>query len=146
METTPASAAKRVPGSPVAWTATRSADARCLFDRRLQLGFRVLIGRGESSISKRVCAGLVDLDEVGTLFELLPDNRNEFLRAVGVVSVGQNVLFGVIAKGILVAAENVDRISADAESRPGNPALINRVAHCRVGGARRLRFPCRVRR
>ncbi len=46
------------------------------------------------------------------------------------------MLLGIVADGVFVAAENVDGIAADAKARAGNEALIDRIAHGGVGGAR----------
>jgi hypothetical protein len=46
------------------------------------------------------------------------------------------VLLRVVADGVLVAAENVDGVAADAQPRAGNAAFINRIAD---GGVRRAR-------
>ena len=80
-------------------------------------------------------AGLVDLDEVRAFFELLANHGDQFVRAVGIGCVRQYVLLGVVADGILVAAENIDRIAADAQARPGNQSSVDRIAHGGIGGA-----------
>ena len=84
----------------------------------------------------RVAAGLVDLDEVGAFLELLADHGDEFVGVVGVGGVGENVLLGIVADGVFVAAENVDGVAADAQARAGNQAVIDGVAHGGVGRAR----------
>ena len=83
----------------------------------------------------RVRAGLVDLDEVGALLHLLAHDRDDLLGVVGVVGVRQHVLRGIEVIGVLVAAQNVDGVAADAQPRPGNQSLIDGVADRRVGGA-----------
>ena len=52
------------------------ADARRFIDRGFQLGFSVLIGRGEAATGERIVPGFVDLDEVGAFFELPADHRH----------------------------------------------------------------------
>ncbi len=109
------------------------AHTRRFFDCCFQLRFGVLIHGREFSIPNRICPSLINLDKVGALFELLAHHCDQFVRAVGIVRVGQNMLLRVVAESVLVAAEDVDRIPADAQSRPRNAAFINRVAHCGVG-------------
>ena len=91
MEATPAWAAKRVPGSPVAWTATpwpgASAIAGGFGYGDLQLGEGVLVGGGEGSAIEAVGAGFVDFGEVCAFFALLADDGYELVGGVGVVGV-----------------------------------------------------------
>jgi hypothetical protein len=49
------------------------AATRGLFDRCLQFGFRVLVGCLERTIPDLVRTGLIDLDEIGSFFDLLAD-------------------------------------------------------------------------
>ena len=49
------------------------------------------------------------------------------------------MLLGIEVDGVLVAAENVDGIAADAQARAGDEALIDGVAHGGIGGAGALR-------
>jgi hypothetical protein len=63
MEATPACAAKSVPGSPMAWTATPCAQAMRLFDGRGQLRLSVLVGCVQHAVNHSF-PGLVDLYEV----------------------------------------------------------------------------------
>ncbi len=46
------------------------------------------------------------------------------------------MLFGIVADGVFVAAENVDGVAADAQARTGDEAAIDGVAHGGVGCAR----------
>ncbi len=41
--------------------------------------------------------------------------------------------------GVLVSAQNVDRVATHAHTRPWNQTLINGVTNCRIGGARAFR-------
>ena len=67
---------------------------------------------------------------------MLPaDDFNELLGGVGVVGVGEDALGGVEADGVLVSAEEVDGVAADAQARPRDEALIDGVADGGVGGA-----------
>ncbi len=54
---------------------------------------------------------------------------------VGVGGVGENVLLGIEADGVFVAAENVDGVAADAQARAGDEAVVDGVADGGVGGA-----------
>ncbi len=101
--------------------------------RSFQLRLRVLIWGREFSIPQRIRPSLIDLDEVGAFLELLPDHRNQFVRAVSVIRVGKDVLLGVIADGVFVSAKDVDCVAANPQPRPGNAAFINRIPHRRVG-------------
>ncbi len=56
------------------------AHARGFLDRGGQLGFGVLVGRGEFAVADGVAAGFVDLDEIGALLELLADDGDQFGR------------------------------------------------------------------
>ena len=111
------------------------ADARGFVDAAVEFGFGVLIGRGKFAIDDGVRAGFVDLDEVRAFFELLADHGDEFGGVVGVRGIGENVLRGIVADGVFVAAENIDGIAADAQARAGNQPVIDGVANSGVGGA-----------
>ena len=138
MEATPACAAYNVPGSPMAWTATLPPNRAGLFDRRFELGERVLIRRMQHAVAHRIRTGLVDLDEVRALLMLLPDRRHEFIRGVGIGRVRQNLLRGIESIGVLVAAENIDGIAGDPQPWPGYQALVDGVTHRAVGRSRTL--------
>src|SRR5438067_5001950 len=109
------------------------ADSSGFFDRRPQLSFCVLIGRRKRSVAQFVAAGFVHLDEIGPFLELLADDLNDFFRSVRIRSVRQNVLCRVVLDRIFMSAEDVDRISTDAQPRSGDEASINRVAYGGVG-------------
>ncbi len=49
------------------------------------------------------------------------------------------MLLGIEAIGVFMAAQDIDRIAADAQARPGNQTLVDGVAHGRIGGARAFR-------
>ena len=69
------------------------AEARRFFDRGFELRLRCTGKECESlSVSDRVGAGLIDLDEVRAFLELLAHDGHEFVGAVGVVGVGEYVL------------------------------------------------------
>ena len=70
---------------------------------------------------------------------LLPDRGDNFIRAVGIRCVGQDVLRGIEVIGVLMAAENIDRIARDAQPRTRDQPFVDRVAHRAVGGAGTLR-------
>ena len=61
---------------------------------------------------------------------------NKLVGGVGVVGVRQHVLRGIVAVGVLVAAQNVDGVAADAQPRAWNQPRVDGVANCRVGRAR----------
>ena len=79
--------------------------------------------------------GFVDLDEVRAFLELLADHGDEFGGVVGVRRVRENALLGIVADGVFVAAENIDGVAADAQTRPGDQAVIDGVAHGGIGRA-----------
>ena len=112
------------------------AHASGLANRGVQLGFGVLIRSRELAIDERVTAGLIHFGEIGAQLILLAHHVHDLQRVVGVVGVGENVLRGIEAVGILVAAENVDRVSADAQPRPGNEAFVDGVTHGGIGRTR----------
>ena len=66
------------------------------------------------------------------------DNGHQFVGIIRMGRVRQHVLFGVVADGVFMPAENVDRIAADAHARPGNLTLVDGVAHGGVGRSRAL--------
>ena len=45
------------------------------------------------------------------------------------------MLIRIAAERVLVAAENIDRVAADAQTRPGDRAAVDGVAHGRIRGA-----------
>jgi hypothetical protein len=63
------------------------------------------------------------------------DDLDELVGRVGVVGVGENMLRGIEAVGVFVAAEDVDGVAADAQARTGDESLIDGVADGGVGGA-----------
>ena len=71
------------------------AESRGFFDGGFQLRLRVLIRSGEFPVFHRVCAGLVNLDEVRAFFELLAHHSDEFVGVVGVVRVGETCCAGL---------------------------------------------------
>ena len=70
---------------------------------------------------------------------LLSDGGHDFIRAVGVRGIGQYLLRGIEVIGILMPAEDVDRIAGDAQARTRNQSLIDRVPHRGVRGPGTLR-------
>ena len=115
--------------------ADRRAQAVGLFDRGGQLRLGVLVGRVQDAVDHAVGPGLVNLDEVGAFLVLPADDLDELVGGVGVVGVGEHVLRGVEVDGVLVAAQNVDGVAADAQARAGNEALVDGVADGGVGRA-----------
>src|SRR5207302_6015530 len=95
------------------------AEAGGLFDGGGEFGLGVLVDGVEFSIANGVGAGFINLDEVGAFLELLADGGDEFVGVVGVGGVGQDVLLGVVVERVLVPAENVDGVAADAKARAG---------------------------
>ncbi len=101
--------------------------------RELLLG--VLIRRDQVAVHDAVVAGLVDLGEIRAFLLLLAHHLDELLNVVGVIGIRQHVLRGIEAVGVLVSAEDVDGIAADAHPRAGNQPGVDGVAHRGVGGA-----------
>jgi hypothetical protein len=95
--------------------------------------FGVLIRSGETAVGDLVRTGFVNFDEVGAFFQLGADCGDEFRGVVGVGGVSEDVLLGVVADGVFVAAEDADGIAADAQARAGNQTLIDCVADGGVG-------------
>src|SRR5207244_7548983 len=80
------------------------------------------------------------LDEIGALLELLAHRLDKLIRIVGVSGIRQDMLFGVVADGVLVPAQNVDRIPADSQPWSRDFAAINRVPDGGVGGSSAFGF------
>src|SRR6266699_5852302 len=95
----------------------------------------VLIRSGKVAITNRIRASLVNLDEIGTLFELLAHRLDKLIRIVGVSGIGQNVLLWVVADGVFMSAEKIDRVSADSQARPWDLPTVNGIAHRSVSRA-----------
>ena len=112
-----------------------ASGARGFLNGGSELRFGVLEGRGELAVLDGVGAGFVNFDEVGTFFGLLAKDSDEFVGGVGVIGVGENVLGGIEADGVFMAAENVDGVAADAQTGAGNLAAVDGVAHGGVGRA-----------
>ena len=102
--------------------ADAGAEPLCLLDRRGQLRLGVLVGRVQHAVNHAVRSGLVDLGEVRAFLVLLAHHCNDLVGGVGVVGVRQHVLRGIEVVGVLVPAQNVDGVGADAQARPGNDA------------------------
>ena len=109
------------------------AVALCLCDGCFQFRLGVLIGRREHAIDKAIGAGFVDLGKVGTFFALLANHLYQFIRRVGIVGVGEDVLRRVVLVCVLVAPEDVDGIAAHAHARTGKEAGVDGLADGRVG-------------
>ena len=133
MDATPARAAYSVPGSPVACTATRLPTRAASATAAASSASLYWIRRGELAAGQRVAARLVDLDEVRALLELAADDADQFERIVGLRGVGQHPLLRVIADRVFVAAQDIDRVAADAQPGARNGAGVDGVAHRRVG-------------
>ena len=119
----------------MACTANNGAEAMRLFHRSGELSGSVLVRRVQYAVNHAVGAGLVNLGEVGAFLVLLAHDLDNLLGRVGVVSIREHVLSRVVAISILVSAENIDSVAADAQARPGNKPLVDGVAHCRIGGS-----------
>jgi hypothetical protein len=87
------------------------------------------------AIDDLVRAGLVNFDEVGAFLELAANHGDEFGGAVGICRVREDVLRGIEADGVFVAAEKIYSIAADAQARAGDQTLVDGVAHGGVGRA-----------
>lgn len=98
-----------------------------------ELGFVVLIGRGEGAFYKMVSAGLVDFGEVCAFLALFAHRGEDFVCGVSYVGVGEDMLGGVVTDGVFVAAEDVDGVAGDSHTRAGDEAVVDRVAHGDVG-------------
>ena len=109
--------------------ADASAEPVCFLDRRGQLRLGVLVGSMQHSVNHAVRPGLVDLGEVRAFLVLLAHHRNDLVCGVGIVGVRQHMLRGIEAVCVLVPAEDVNGVAADAQPRSGNESLIDGVAH-----------------
>src|SRR5208282_3739278 len=89
------------------------AHARRLLDGGFELGLGVLVGCGEFAIGHAVGAGLINLDKVRALFELLPYHGDQFAGIVGVGGIGGDVLGGIEVDCVFVSSENADGVAAD---------------------------------
>jgi len=109
------------------------AHPRGFADRGAEFGFRILIGRGELAIPKRVFAGFVDLDEVRAFLDLPANDGHEFGGIIGISSVRKDALFGIVSDRIFVPANDGNRVPADPQTRTWDQTLIDCIAH---GGVR----------
>src|SRR5579872_3244948 len=114
------------------------ADARRFLDSGGQLSFAVLVWRRENAVAHRIAAGLIDLDEIGAFLELPADYLNQLLCVVRISRVREHMLLGVEAVGVLMPAEEVDSVAADAHARARDLALIDCISYRGIGGARAL--------
>ena len=105
--------------------------------RQLRLG--VLDDGVKLAVLEEVAAGFVNLDEVRPVLDLLANDGHQFIAGVGVGGVGEHVLLGVVVERVLVAAEDVDGVAADAQARSGDLSLVNGVADGGVGRPRAFR-------
>src|ERR1035441_8298573 len=112
------------------------AHTRRFLDGGLKLGLGVLVGRGEFAIGQAVAAGLINLDEVRALLELLPYHGDEFAGIVSVGGIGGDVLGGIEVDCVFMASENADGVAADAHARARNQSGVDGIAY---GGVRRSR-------
>ena len=101
-----------------------------------EFGFGVLKGCRPLVIDELVAAGLVDFGEVGAALALLAHDVDEVFGGVGVIGVGEDVLGGVVAYGVLVAAGDVDGVAGDPHAGAGDFAAVDGVADGDVGAAR----------
>ena len=120
--------ARRVDGDAV-------AGARGFTDGGGEFFFGVLVRSGEAAVDDLIGTGFVNFDKVGALFQFGANCGDEFGVVVRVGGVSEDVLLGVVADGVFVAAENADGVAADAQARAGNQALVDCVADGCVCGA-----------
>src|SRR5579872_3877382 len=104
------------------------ADASRLADSGAQFGFGVLIRRGKNSVVDRIRAGFINFRKTRSLFALLAHYFNQLFSVIGKVGIWKDVLRRVKTDGVFMAAENVDGIAADPQSRPRNFPLINGIS------------------
>jgi hypothetical protein len=76
----------------------------------------------ENLPSRSVAAGFVDLDEVGAFLELQRITATSSAALLAQVALGRTCCSGVVADGVFVAAQDVDRVAADAQARPWHKA------------------------
>ena len=67
---------------------------------------------------------------------LFANHRDQLVRAVGPVGIGQHMLFGIVADGVFVTADNSIALPLTRRRGPGISASIDGVAHGGIGGAR----------
>ena len=82
---------------------------------------------------KRVCACFVDFDEIGAFLDLFANYGDEFGGTIGVSGVRENVLLGVVADGVFVAAENGNRVTAYTQTWAGDQSLVDGIADGGIG-------------
>src|SRR5437867_5778188 len=111
------------------------AYASGFVDSSAEFSLCVLIRSRKVSITNRIRTSLVNLDEIGALFELLAHCLDELICTVRVSGVRQDVLLGVVADGVFMSAEKIDRVSADSQARPWDLPTVNGIAHRSVSRA-----------
>ena len=104
-----------------------------LFDGSGQLRLGVLVRGVQRAVDHSILAGLVDLGKVRAFLVLLSHDFHKLLSGVGVVGIGKHMLGGVVADGVLVAAENVDGVAAHAQPGAENESLVDGVADGGIG-------------
>jgi hypothetical protein len=114
------------------------AQASGLMNGGFKLGLGVLVRRGELTIDEAVGAGLVDLDEVCALFVLGSYGGDKFVGSVGVGGVGGDVFGGIEVDCVLMSAEDIDGIAADAQAGTGNESGVDGIANGRISGTARI--------
>ncbi len=110
-----------------------------LGDGSRQLLGSVLVRRSQFAIDHLVRAGLIDLGKVRALFMLLAQDFDQLFGGVGIVGIGEHVLRRIVAVGVFVSSEDVDRVAADTQARSRDNPPIDGVAYRCVGGACSLR-------
>ena len=116
----------------------RSAQPAPFHHRRAELLGRVLVRRVQFAIDQFVFPRFVNLGEVRSLLVLLAHHLHQLLGGVGIIGIRKHVLRGVVLVRVLVAAEDVDGIPADAQPRPRNNPLVDGIANRAIGRARAL--------
>ena len=92
------------------------SPAICFSHRGLDFRIGVLLRAGLNPFRQNRARGH-DLDEIGTLLELLAYHADQFGGIVGAAGIRENLLLRVVVIGVLVSAKNIDRVPADAQSR-----------------------------
>src|SRR5437660_3768588 len=87
------------------------------------------------AFTTRIRTVLIKSAEISALFELLAHRLDKLIRIVGVSGIGQNVLLWVVADGVFMSAEKIDRVSADSQARPWDLPTVNGIAHRSVSRA-----------
>ncbi len=113
--------------------------SRRLFHRNLKLRLRVLIRSNKLPIDLAVLAGLINLDEVRALLQLLANYIHQLGSVIRIIGIARNMRRRVVLDRVLMPTENADRVPAHPHPRPRNQPRIDRVANRRVRRTSALR-------